>query len=400
MTSIVPSGYHNMDSGTPVPVISPPRRPWKKRRDYPGTPQYPHNSTMPRSYRRRSSRPSRRYGRNYPSPHYKHLKIYNDPFFPANNAPKIPDGKTVQSIGYANRATYQVNVTQPVTNILLFPGIDSCAYVLETDTAGTQNLKIMHLSDKNSFVSNATAASDQSFEQPQESAIHRWRNVSLGMHISLTNNAEENDGWWEACRFGTTSDARDYIIATQPDKVNIVPFLAANMTSSEMAKLPSYVNGDLRDIKFGQFSCRPEGNEHDFVKLRNEYSVNASGPNDNLETPAPAGLIVQQKEDAQGADVALTKVNRFREDNAKNHQIIEQMVDLGWDCVLVRIHGRVLPTGNVGRNSSLRVTIAQNQEIIYDERSINSRFHTKATPAPNFKTKQGPVSAVEKTKTA
>lgn len=347
-------------------------------------------------------RKSGRYGkysnyRRYAGPTMKplsvlrHLKVYNDPFSFATKAPKIPDGKTVSSIGLANRATYQFTVTQEVTNIVLFPGLECAGFIHESQPGQPQNIdafSVMHLNDKNVFTNTDNPLV---LTQNTQSSIHRWRNVSLGMHISLVNNAEENDGWWEACRFGIPSAANEYITSRLNGNSSflMLPATAIDLTADEMNRLPSYVNGDLRDIKYTTFNCLPEGNEHDFVSMRNNYEFTTGAGNQLVERQNSSIAKLGQK-----APLPFDTPRAFDKDSALNHQFIHDVVDQGWDAILIRVHGR---TTTDARNSVLRITVAQNQEIIYDERSLNSRFHTKSPNYSKFTTKSGKTTAAAKT---
>lgn len=321
------------------------------------------------------------------NPVFKHLKIYNDPFYHWNRAPKIPDGKTQQSIGLANRATFEFEVQSAITNIVLFPGIENAA-VIHWNDGTNENYRIITLDDKDMFDFSTTTFPN--FGQKGGTALHKWRMVSLGMHISLVNNAEENDGWWEACRVGTPTGANEYHLAS----VNIgnqvfcyPPRIGELLQANEMSRLPSYVSGDLRDIKYTTFQCKPEGDEHEFIDMRGRYVV----PPANLTGALPGTF---SRYIGPNIQVAFDTNDRFDSDNELNHGLIQHLIDTSWDSVVIRIHGRIVQPGQIGRNSAIRFQIAQNQEIIYDERSLNSRFHTNSPKAKNLNAAKTQTAAV------
>lgn len=341
---------------------------------------------------RRMSGPSRR-----PEAIWRHLKVYNNAFSNAHEAPKIPDGKSVTSLGLSNAAVYEYTVTQPITNIVLFPGLETAAYVHSIRNDGTNEYFVMHLNDKDVFdVQNPANINNFDVLQNPDRSIHKWRRVSQGIHISLQNNAEENDGWWEACRVSMPSSARRWTLAktaaTADNPLLLFPYQIKDILPAEMNRLPSYSTGDLRDIKYTQFNLRPEGNEHDFINLRNFYKMEPT----TTDIASSVSRLGVSNTNGLNYDIVANPTN----DDALQHDMIEHFNDFGWDAIVIRVHGRVVQTGNVGRNSALKITIRQNDELIYDERSISSRFQTKSPAQKNFTVAKGGTSAASKVKTS
>lgn len=326
----------------------------------------------------------RRYGatRN-PDSVWAHLNVYNNPFSDATQIPKIPDGKCVSSTGLSNSASYEHTVNATTTTIVLFPGLESNAYVHWND--GTNdNYKVMTLTHKQAL--SMVGTDNIEVTQQDSTQIHRWRRVSNGIRISLTNNAENNDGWFEACRIGTTSDANDWLVARagtiETTAYAMFPSTPKDITSEEMQRLPSYVMGDLRDIKHVIFPLRPEGNEHDLVNLRDYYSSPGMVTEANAQA-FNAGL-------SQAAQSNYTELQRFNSDGLNNHDLVKSTSDFGWDTVVIRIYGRAEADNNP---SKLVLTVAQNDELVYHERSIMSQFMTKSPMMHGFKVNNGPQKA-------
>lgn len=312
---------------------------------------------------------------------YKHLAVYKDPFSRATHLPRIPDGKAITSIGLKNRVIGEVtieNAANASTDILLFPGLN--AWVCIDDVDGETDLIYMGSNILEQSAISGTAGTGITLDQQTATNIHRWRMVSCGMHCALTNNAEQNDGWWEAVRFGTPTDAREYLFGfdATADAQAIVPFSPFAMGVDNLVNLPSYTSGKLRDIHRTQFNLRPEGNEHQFISLRDTYELAST---DLLATTdiffagtAAANASVQKLGAAAG--IATTG---FTGDNLKQHDFVNSRVDFGYDVILLRIHGR----GDTAP-SRIKIEAVANHEIIYDERATNSRFHQRAEIAPNF----------------
>ena len=319
---------------------------------------------------------------------WAHLKVYNDPFSGATQIPKIPDGKCVSSTGLSNNASYEHTIDATTTTIVLFPGLESNAYIYSSTTATPNNYKVMTLSNKQVMQMEGSGG-EVLASQNDATQLHRWRRVSNGIHIGLTNNAENNDGWFEACRIGTTTDAAEWLLArvgtAATGEYALFPETAKDITSEEMQRLPSYVVGDLRDIKHVIFPLRPEGNEHDLTSIRDFYRTTAM-------VDASQGAVATKAGLSQTAATAYTELQRFPSDDISNNDFVKSNVDFGWDTVIIRIYGRADATNNP---SKLRITIAQNDELVYHERSIMSKFMTKSPMMQGFTVNNGSPNATQ-----
>lgn len=127
-----------------------PSRPNKKRRYDPDAPVF---------YSARTRR--HRYASNYFKPYYtaskkdydrawKHIAVYKYPFSRRNLQPKIPDGKTLVSLGFSNKISTNItlpNNAQP-TDILLFPGLSCYCVIKNAEGLKTQKLTAATDNDK------------------------------------------------------------------------------------------------------------------------------------------------------------------------------------------------------------------------------------------------------------
>jgi len=251
------------------------------------------------------------------------LQVYHNAFSTATTNAKIPDGRCYNSAGIRLQAVKEfTNDDTGTMNFLFFPGINNgvlARSVVETGPDG-----IMPYTSHAPF-------SDATGTQTPGDEIARWRVVSQAHRVSLVNNSDENDGWWEAIRAQVSPlstrwqlelvDGSYYIGGAAGDMPGID-------SSLNMVEHPTYATGKLRDIHRHVFDLMPQGNAHDFNDLRD---------NNNSE---------------------------------------ELMLDLkNYDCILLRVHGRS------GASTPTRVVVHSvcNQEVLYNEASSLSRYHSEAT---------------------
>jgi hypothetical protein len=342
------------------------------------------NAKMPK-YSRYSgySRKSRLYGA------YKHLAVYRNPFEQTTKQPQIPDGKAVESTGICIKNMVKVIIPTTGCDLVLFPGLMGHLLVAGEGTV----VDGFPANPDGNFVCNGTditkfLTQEVLWTQPTEKlevrgqggadAIHKWRCVSAGMHIQLLNNADQNEGYFEACRVGTPSDASDYAISYgEKNTANAIPRVSpiflTDITTGEMINLPSHVDDTLRNVGRWVFALRPGGNDHDFIPMRQAFDFNgASNTGVKNLTTLPTGKITFTQE----GDGAL----RFTNDVNETHDFIKTMVDPAYDSVLVKIHPRDASKGS----TIIKVTTIMNVELIYDERSLNARFHSKGPYTKSF----------------
>ena len=154
--------------------------------------------------------------------------------------------------------------------------------------------------------------------------LAKWRLVSAALKISLINNSEANEGFFEAIRISTgieqggNKSANDY--SSLLDEL-LEQYKAGTSVLGQFVDQPSYVSGKLRDINKYMFQCRPDGINHNF----------------NANT---------------------------------------DLVDNGFDLVLIRITGRTV-TGSDAVHTSIIAHAVTNQEIVYTNTNTLSRFHTE-----------------------
>jgi len=254
------------------------------------------------------------------------LAVYHNPFSTATTNPKIPDGKVYASTGVRLQSVTEFqNDATDTMDILLFPGLSNGVCLQNGPGLGINH---MPYRDHGRFSTDSQPVS-------VGAAIHKWRLVSQALKISLINNSDENDGWWEAIRvqggpdsaFSATLD-----VTTDPDTLFIgagtsTVFPAVSATS--LVEHPTYCTGKLRDIHRYMFHLMPQGNDHDF----------------NIVPRTPSAL------------------------EFNSHQIDNE----AYDMIFIRVHGR---TG--AQPTRLMLHCVSNQEIIYDEQSFMTRYHNNS----------------------
>jgi len=260
------------------------------------------------------------------------LAVYRNAFSTATTNPKIPDGKAYHSSGVRLQAVKEfVNDTTTTMDFLLFPGINNGLIMAKANQADGRYM---------SYPSHAVLSVDgTAITQNAETAIDKWRVVSQALKITLINNSDENDGWWEAARVQLSRNdalkiddvATGAIIGTD---VALTELPGVDVTR-QMVENPTYVTGKLRDIHRHLFQLQPQGADHDFSELRGTTNTTAEAT---------------------------------------------EFWDQNFDAIYIRIHGRT------GTESPTRVMchVVSNQEIVYDEAATLCRYHSETHAAPSF----------------
>lgn len=315
------------------------------------------------------------------------LSVALNAFSDATMQPRFPDGKASESVGMKYQMINEIEFTDKGTmEIIFFAGLNCCAAVRNCtskslgQTGSAANIaktKIQRITNHVTGPVLKSGAQQVTMTQENERHVAKWRGVSYGMLLSLVNNSEENDGWWEACRITPSSDVNEYgcVLSptgalggtittgiTQPfDVYPVVP----ELTSSEMLNQASYCTGKLRNIHNVIFQLNPEYDERDFCDLAKvttlqtePLAIAETNPLD-AENPPTGGGAFEAAKFAPNARIQDDSVDQFR--------------DGSFDNIFIRIHG---VDGSNGRSPSrLTMHSVMNQEIVYDEKALNAKFH-------------------------
>lgn len=300
----------------------------------------------------------------------RYLHVFRNPFSNASLTPRIPDGKAITSQGlkFQMRKPITFNYNDDLAHhIWLQPNLHNpCTYIQQNTSNDAINFDPFVNSQITSY--NITSAGGtQTFVQPENSAIHKWRVVSYGLHVTMLNNTDSNDGWWEAVRVNTKTSPLNYF-AEWADGEQVCLYPDENkqeLSESSITNLPSYTTGRLRDIHNITFSLHPDGCEHDFNEIRNPSLY----VEDNGST-RPNSFSTSGFNDP-------ASITEFGDNSAKSEFFFRGQFDPNYDTILLKIYPRDTTQTSVGSGTQLLVHVVQNVEIVYDDRAINARFHTR-----------------------
>lgn len=288
--------------------------------------------------------------------------VASDPLFSQKPPMEIKDGKGAGSLSLRHMITQEMSLlantgsTKP-WDVLIFAGYNN--NVRMAYSSGTK--------DGSGFVGSGrffeydtcpvfTDNGDFKYQQQDvaESAnglsgnrLTHWRTVAAGARFSLTNNQAEDDGWFEAARIKADWLGRQHVFGRVEANTTAsgTPLVAGGFNdkdqlrnhffvdySEDIAGLPSYVSGKLRDIHHHSFRLKRTSREHPFIGF------------------------------AKTGTTAVTEVNTY---NAEKAQGIPPFVDPTFDAILLRIHPR-----EVEPLSKIMIHAVQTCQYFFDEKSI------------------------------
>lgn len=310
--------------------------------------------------------------------------VYRYAFSTATSHPKIPDGRSNISSGLKLQCIESHNVPQSGTlHVLLIPGLKTSlisgaskslidainelkAAEGTTDTNRIEKAKkdlaayeggghkhwALNISDHAAASFDKNAANGPTLTQTG-SEINSWRMVSSALRVSLLNNADENEGWYEMIRVplsqhqhGLTFDDDGYFEATKFDVTGKHPdfYLPFVDTTKNIVDHPTYRSGLLRDINKRVFQLHVSEKFHDFQHLRPTMSFTQNGT--TFET-----------------------VMDFN-----------PLLDRSFECIYLRFHGNQYAKEDTSSyNTRLLFHTVSNQEVVYDEGTELARHMQRNT---------------------
>jgi hypothetical protein len=262
-----------------------------------------------------------------------------NPFSTRTIHPKVPDGKTHISSGQRLQAvkTIPAAVGPFVHEILLFPGLNNSVTALASGANTTPATATnVDFGTTHAPLITGGGGAGTARQSDQSQLICSWRTVSCGLRLNLVNNADSNEGWFEACRVNLCDPTKFTVVEPVQTQNSDPVYVAASALSAaqlaevapfntqNMAISPTFISGKLRDIHKYSFTLNPNTNDRPF-------------------RPMPAF----------GSDIPMSS-----------------LVDTSMDAVLIRIHGSA--------STQLMAHVVHNQEIIYDENTALYRASTRA----------------------
>lgn len=332
-------------------------------------------------YRRRTNaivyrRKYNRYPQSEAQRQYKQV-LYN-PFTPYVSTPKVPDGREFLSAGVRLQVVKEIICSQEKPSyIAVFPGLHSGVFFITptadpatnlhkdppyglmpyarhgpiTEMSGTE-VGIAANDDGNAVPGVVTA---KRWDYKPDGKIAKWRLVSQGVKMSLLNNSDENEGWYEMIRYqmypnyGEGGNFRLHLVGT--DQAAIGPFTTdgdatnilstvpgiQNLESTNFCEHPTYQSGKLRHLNRTIWKLMANTADHDFMTLPDNITTKSNPP----------------------------------------------LLDTTFDCMIFRINARMAPPATPPAAqptiipTKLLIHVVSNQEIVYDESCTLSRYHSR-----------------------
>lgn len=293
-----------------------------------------------------------------------HCAVIRNPFSTAVANAKIPDG----SVALSTSCRYSVSTTVTDTNgsidLLLAGGLFCGLTTTTSPSISTEKQGNFTFGTTSRSFTNVKTG-DFNLLTQSAGTPNQYRIVSQGLRISLINNSQDNDGWFEAIRCSPSNSYTDWgivpAVAGPPaEPLTIAPSMnryegdgsaGSNLflpAQSNWAMNPSYIAGKARDLS-----------KHNFILHRQEN-------NDFIEIPQVCDLTTT---DAPASP--LTGVNVFSSLN----DMSPWWVDKQMDSILIRIRSNT--SGNNAGSMVLHLHMVQHVEECYDERSDVFRFMSK-----------------------
>lgn len=316
-----------------------------------------------------------------------HCAVVRNPFSTAVTHAKLPDGAVSMSSSCRYSMSYDISDQSGYVDILLLPGFNAPIVTRQavgnsSTTAPRYELRTVSPRGYTVPSRHTTITYDSDSDPKLATIVHsastpnQYRVVSQGLRISMINNSQDNDGWFEAIRINPSYSTTDFGII-DPTTANIgkiypIPAVFENGicgidgvsgTSSDNNRVdlsmnPSYIAGKLRDI-----------HKHTFFLHRNEN-------NDFIEIPQRSTLPV-----ARRAQIPTTGADATNATRAYDQILASQTTDCWWldnhmDAILIRC--RAQPATSVATAPGLRLHlhVVQHVEECYDEASDIFRFQT------------------------
>lgn len=323
----------------------------------------------------------------------KEIQSYLNPFTLGATVPRIPDGKSFYSTGLKRQEVRAITI--PITgssentlpgnvDFLLYPGVNNCCRVLGTEGTDVLPSIVGITPDQKTLLRNSTFAfkdlvdlnyrEGQPFNQIGSDQVLKWRLVSAGLKITLINNAETNDGWFECARYNHHLSLGDWQLqrtddgAAQSGSVSIIPTAAlADNFKTNMANQPSYQTGRLRGLNHVFFRLKPVEKAHDFISLPENIGLQS--------TIVPAGT-----ENYPGQRLSIDTANVTYE---SQQDALAKLIDESFDMVYIRLYGRQATTP-----TKLLCQCVMNYEIVYDNSSKLSSIHKKGNYTTSIRGKE------------
>ena len=307
-----------------------------------------------------------------------HHAVRMRPFSNATSQPKIPDGSLTSSLSRRLQNVVQISnangtLGSNIMHMIFAPTLGVPIAIANTVNGATyrglSSVDPSFIGFPNQTVGfeasigpnfNPSWPLDvgQTLNLTNTSAFSKWRIVSQGLRMELNAVDDENDGWFEVCRFNWRNDNEDLVITSLDNSLtdNKVGFAPSpnvpHLFDMAMVEQPGYKTGLLKDIKKYEFMLHPQKGDHDPVNLEHINSI---------------------KEGVDCVRDSNTKYTRLN-NTSNSSNLKNQVVDHNMDWIYIRFHPRNATAP--GGGSKLIVNAIQNLEIAFDPQSDFAAFQT------------------------
>lgn len=312
-----------------------------------------------------------------------HHAVRANPFSSATSQPKIPDGVFTSSLSRRLQNVVEIknangSLGQNIMHIFMAPTLGIPVTVLNSvdgsQKRGSSSVDPSFIGFPNQTIklhcvqggaAQMPPVADSPLVLANMSGFSQWRIVSQGLRLELNNTDEENDGWYECCRFnwnrnpealcltGITGTVADKNLGYAPEPLS----LYHEYGNMAMVEQPGYCNGSLKDLQKVEFTLHPQSTTHDPVLCTDKIEM--------LEHDSDGDVWYNNQE----------KVLKHRATAASNVSMA-QAVDPNMDWIYIRLHCRTNNTGGNTNGSKIIANLIQNLELNFSPDSDLAVFQT------------------------
>lgn len=298
----------------------------------------------------------------------RHVMGYLNPFVQGGDL-KIPDGSVTESHGQSHKVSQVIAIPAGTesTDIVLYPGLQAGVAIWDGSTANN----LGWLNDSHFLFTGGEKSLDGPQEFGVQSPIAKWRLVSQGLHISLLNPRDSDDGYFQAIHVRSRPTTENFEIAgsvtdppmqlTANGRFTPNAALCESFRGNSIAVEKSFISGPLRSIDKVIFSNGKMEGDHEWHDIENYYHFELSELADIPKSGGPPGEGFFYP--GNGSRVG--------------QNLVETMIDGSFDMVYIRIYGSSVPD----IQTKLLMTLQANHEYVYQDSSALSKFMTKAPVA-------------------
>lgn len=253
------------------------------------------------------------------------LAVYSNPFSTATLSAKVPDGRTTLSVGVRHQAHYAIkneNAASVIT-IYVHPTLTNGLTIENAgNEAGTAVLEPYEHLRRTRYI-GVMSFDDVNGSYIQDVFPQGWRIVSSGLKMFLTNNWQENSGWFEAARINYTTGS--FIMGEDPLEAGHFHHMVdpALIDQTNLITQPSYVSGKLSDINAHLFQLKPRNTDHEFQNP-NQLKLNFDGIIIRIHGAAATRLVLHQVTNFEFEYSSDNYLSRFQNEGQKSLSALER----------------------------------------------------------------------------